>query len=60
MFLVKLEKNCWLADWEGDPGRTTVEENAKEFKTFRSAKMALKKALKYREFKNNEILEVQF
>ena len=22
---VKLEENCWLADWEGDPGRTIVE-----------------------------------
>ena len=52
---VKLEENCWLADWEGDPGRTIVEENAKEYFNMKSALMALKKAREYRPFINAEI-----
>ena len=23
--------DCWVADWEGDPGRTRIKENAKKF-----------------------------
>lgn len=28
---VLLEKDVWIADWKGDPGRTLKKENAKEF-----------------------------
>ena len=53
---VLLEKGCWLADWSGDPGRTILEENAKEFKTRRSANMAIKRARRYRPFEAAEII----
>ena len=35
----------WLADWEGDPGRTLVREHAKKFKSFSRAKNAMDKAV---------------
>ena len=34
----------WLADWEGDPGRTLRIENAIHFKCILKAEMALAKA----------------
>jgi len=55
-YIVKLENGCWIADWEGDPGRTVVEENAKLFTSYSSAKKALEKARKYRMFENAEII----
>ena len=54
---VLLEKNCWLADWEGDPGRTVLESNAKDFPDMEIATKALEKARKYRPFKNAQIQE---
>lgn len=49
---VQLEKGVWLADGDGDPSRTLVEENAKEFNSNDKAIRALSKARKYRSFKN--------
>ncbi len=48
MYIVKLNRNLWLAPWSGDPGRTTVEGNATEFKTKSAAKRALTAARKYK------------
>lgn len=33
LWVIKVQANhdCWIADWEGDPGRTLVKENAKTF-----------------------------
>ena len=28
---VKANKDCWIADWDGDPGRTLVKKHAKTF-----------------------------
>ena len=53
---VLLEKGVWVANWEGDPGRTIVEENAQEFNTMRKALNALKRARRYRPFINAEIV----
>lgn len=53
--VVQLSPNCWLADWEGDPGRTTKIENAKQFKSERAAKIALTAARKFRPFPDAEI-----
>ncbi len=36
----------WLADWEGDPGRTLVKDNAKLFNSERAAKEAIKRIIK--------------
>ena len=54
---VLLEKGCWLTDGEGDPPRTLVEGNAKEFDGLKEAYDALKDARKYRPFLNAEITE---
>ena len=33
MFVIKFEnQDCWIAPWEGDPGRTLKMENAKQYK----------------------------
>jgi hypothetical protein len=52
MYIVRLEKCCWLADWDGDPGRTVVKENARVFPTYETADMAIREAREYRPFKN--------
>ena len=52
---VRLEEGVWLADGEGDPPRTTVESNAKEFDTFGEAWLALIAAREYRLFLDAEI-----
>ena len=33
LWCIKVQANneCWIADWDGDPGRTLVKENAKTF-----------------------------
>ena len=51
-YIVQLEFECWLASWEGDPGRTTVLENAKRFRSRSAATKALNDARKYRPFAN--------
>ena len=30
---VKASFDCWIANWEGDPGRTLIKENAKKFRS---------------------------
>ncbi len=45
---VKADKNCWIADWDGDPGRTLVRKNAKTFINKSDAeKLCSKIKLKY-------------
>jgi len=55
-FIVELEKGVYLATWEGDPGRTLDEENAKQFRTLKSARKAIEKAKEYRPFKNTGVV----
>ncbi len=57
---VLLEKGVWLKDGEGDPPRTLVESNAKEFNSSAEAYKALTRARKYRPFKNAIIQEYFF
>jgi len=47
---VELEPGVWIADWEGDPGRTLLKTNAKKFKTREEAERALAEAREYRPF----------
>lgn len=56
MYIVKLENKCWVAPWDGDPGRTVVEKNAEKFKTKKAAEKAKKSAQKYRPFKFAQII----
>ena len=39
LWCIKVQANhdCWIADWDGDPGRTLVKENAKTFKSKKDA-----------------------
>lgn len=47
-WIVELQDDVWLADGCGDPPRTVVKENARQFPNFNSAKKAL--AVVRREF----------
>ena len=44
MWIVEIEQGCWLAPWTGDPGRTLVRENSKQYKSEGAAKWALNRA----------------
>ena len=57
-FVVMLEKGCWLADTDGDPGRTLQKKNAQLFSERADAVRALHFARGYRRFLNAEIIEV--
>lgn len=57
MYIVKLEKGVYLASWEGDPGRTLVQLNAKRFSTHEEASCALIAARQYRPFGNARIMK---
>ena len=57
-YIVELENGVWLADWPGDPGRTLVRENAKQYTTEHGAAIALGMARKFRPFKNAIITAV--
>ena len=54
-WVVELEDEVWLADYEGNPGRTIREENAKRFFLKSEAEKALKEARKFRPFRNAKI-----
>lgn len=58
---VLLEKGVWLSgepsSCDGDPPRTTIEENAYEFDSSEQAYKALKEARAYRRFDKAEIVE---
>ena len=57
-YIVELERGCWLADWEGDPGRTVVKKSAKKFPTKMAAALALLEARHFRDFQNAAIVPV--
>jgi hypothetical protein len=58
-FIVELETGVWLAPWDGDPGRTTVKENAKRFDTRYFAGRAGEDAQEYRSFFGWRVCEVE-
>jgi hypothetical protein len=49
-FIVQLEEGVWIAEWDGDPGRTLDRNHAKPFDSFKAAKVALKMAREFRDF----------
>ncbi len=57
---VQLEPGVWLADGEGDPPRTLIEDNAREFDSKKEALAALTKARQYSPFKNAVLEEGLF
>lgn len=46
-YLIRVQANhdCWIADWDGDPGRTLVKKNARVY----SSKYLADKQKKYYE-----------
>tara|TARA_R110001592_G_scaffold32728_1_gene114379 strand:- start:1030 stop:1224 length:195 start_codon:yes stop_codon:yes gene_type:complete len=57
-YIIELESNCWVAKWEGDPGRTIVKKNAEIFNNKLKAEQALKYARMFRPFKFAKIIRV--
>jgi len=55
-WIVELETGCWIAPWDGDPGRTLSMSSAKRFNTQYKAELALKRARKYREFPSGRVV----
>lgn len=49
-YIVQLCFECWIAPWDGDPGRTCKIENARRFSSRKQAERALVNARKYRDF----------
>ena len=59
MYIVQLEDGVWLADGEGDPCRTNVKDNAKQYEKFSNAKRGLSNARYYKPFVNARIFELK-
>lgn len=57
-YIVQLEKGIWVAEWEGDPGRTHNKKSAAEFISKSDAEFALRKAREYRDYKDATVIEV--
>ena len=57
-FIIELEPALWIAEFEGDPGRTLVEANAQEFDSHEDALTALDEARKYRPFKDAAVIDI--
>ena len=55
MFILRFsDHNCWIAPWDGDPGRTLVRGNAKAFPIEEDAQKFADKIIKansHRKFK---------
>lgn len=49
-WIVELQPGCWLAPWDGDPGRTLVKASAEVFTTRAEASAALDRASDSREW----------
>ena len=58
MWIVELEKGCWLAPWTGDPGRTLVRESAKRYKTEHAARCAMSRARRMFQYRDLEMARV--
>lgn len=43
---VQAQEPCWIAGWDGDPGRTLVRDNARSFVTLTAANMERNKLAK--------------
>ena len=56
-YIVELEENVWIADWDGDPGRTIVKNNAKVFDNKKEAEESIKMARYFGEFKFAKIIQ---
>ena len=56
-WIVELEPGVWIAPWPGDPGRTLLRGNAKQFRRESDARRSLAQARKYSPFVAAEVYE---
>lgn len=53
MYILKFSDiDCWIAPWDGDPGRTLVRDSAKEFKSAEQARKFAGKTIKANSHRN--------
>lgn len=57
-YVVMLETGVYLAEWEGDPGRTIETKNAKQFKNLEDAMKAMGEAKAMRPFPHACVMEM--
>lgn len=57
-WVVEIEPGCWLAPWEGDPGRTLLLANVKRYKSAREANCALRRARTIRPLKYAKVYQL--
>lgn len=47
MYILKFsDHDCWIAEWDGDPGRTLVRDSARKFKSKKQAEKIAEKIIK--------------
>lgn len=57
-YLVEIEPGVWLANWQGDPGRTLLQSSARKYKSERAAKYAIARARRYSKFEEARVVTV--
>ena len=57
-YIVELEQGVWLADVDGDPGRTVIKKNAARFISISQAQTKLEDARIFRKLPHAKIIEV--
>lgn len=57
-FIVELETGVWLAEINGDPGRTLVEADAQQWDSYEDALGALAEARKLRPFERASVIQL--
>lgn len=58
-WVVELERGVWIAEWSGDPGRTTNKTWAKRYATAPAAKRGLWWARRHRLFQEARVYSIQ-
>lgn len=59
MYLLKFSnQDCWIAPWEGDPGRTLIRDSAKTFATKKQAEKFAAQTIKANSFRNFSLIVV--
>lgn len=60
MWIIEFEEGVWIAEWEGDPPRTLVKNNARNFSAFADAEEEierLKKLYPHRRWSNAKVID---
>ena len=57
-YVIELQHGCWVADREGDPGRTLLPINAQRFDSREEAIKKLEECKKYRHLEHAKIVEI--